>query len=206
MTVIEVDGQNTLPLLVDSIEVSAGQRYSVVVTANQPVGNYWIRANPDVRGLPGFDGGRNSAILQYRGAKQGDPTTTQTPSVLPLIETNMHPLSNPTPPGQPFVGGADVVMSFNITYDTPSQTFLMNGHAFKLPSVPVILQIMSGTKSVQDLLPQGSYYTLPPNKVIEINIPGQDVAVGGPVSLQRFAATYRCDLMKLYSTLSIFTG
>ena len=42
MTVIEVDGQPTVPLEVDSIQMLAGQRYSVVVKANQEVGNYWF--------------------------------------------------------------------------------------------------------------------------------------------------------------------
>src|SRR6266702_7310118 len=44
MTVIETDGIETEPLVVDSLPVFAGQRYSVVVNANQTVGNYWIRA------------------------------------------------------------------------------------------------------------------------------------------------------------------
>jgi hypothetical protein len=56
MTIIEVDGQNHEPLTVDSIQLFAGslptiqsdlpldtfaaQRYSVILEANQPVGNY----------------------------------------------------------------------------------------------------------------------------------------------------------------------
>jgi iron transport multicopper oxidase len=60
----------------------------------------------------------------------------------------------------------------------------MNGVPFKPPTLPVLLQILSGAQSPQDLLPPGSVYALPPNKVIEINIPGTSVAQGGPVSLQ----------------------
>jgi iron transport multicopper oxidase len=47
----------------------------------------------------------------------------------------------------------------------------MNGASFFPPTLPVILQILSGVQSAQDLLPAGSVYTLPPNKVIEISIP-----------------------------------
>lgn len=62
------------------------------LNANQTVGNYWVRANPNF-GTVGFAGGINSAILRYQGAPVAEPTTTQTPSVIPLIETNLHPLA-----------------------------------------------------------------------------------------------------------------
>jgi FtsP/CotA-like multicopper oxidase with cupredoxin domain len=39
MTVIEADGENTIPHFVDSLKLFAGQRYSVVVIADQPVGS-----------------------------------------------------------------------------------------------------------------------------------------------------------------------
>ena len=54
----------------------------------------------------------------------------------------------------------------------------MNGSPFNPPDVPVLLQILSGVQDPQDLLPPGSVYGLPANKVIEINIPG-----GGNVSV-----------------------
>ena len=44
-TVIEADGIETQPLLVDQLEIFPGQRYSVIVEANQPIDTYWIRAN-----------------------------------------------------------------------------------------------------------------------------------------------------------------
>ena len=40
MTVIEAAGVETESVTVDSLVIYAGQRYSVVVTANQTVGNY----------------------------------------------------------------------------------------------------------------------------------------------------------------------
>lgn len=73
MTVIETDGVETEPLVVDS-SVFASQCYSVTVTANQTLGNYWIRAlssHPHER----FDGGKSSSILKYRGAPNQEPTT-----------------------------------------------------------------------------------------------------------------------------------
>jgi len=40
------------------------------------------------------------------------------------------------------------------------------------PTVPILLQILSGTTSAIDLLPSGSIYALPLNSVIQLSIPG----------------------------------
>ncbi|KAG2146337.1 Cupredoxin, partial [Suillus clintonianus] len=103
LTVIEADGELTEPLLVDSMTILAGQRYSVVLTMNQPVGNYWIRALPNPPGST-FGDGQSLAILRYKGAPVADPpdpTTKQTKSTMPLLETNLHAFINPGAPGVP---------------------------------------------------------------------------------------------------------
>jgi iron transport multicopper oxidase len=181
--VIEADGENTQPLLVDELQVFPGQRYSVVLTANKPVANYWIRALPN-RGVAGFKGGVNSAILRYSGApKNADPTSTQTPSTRPLQETDLHPLSDPAAPGPPTRAGKGVV-ALNIVpaWDAAIGKFTANGAPWITPSVPVLLQILSGARTAKDLLPLGSVYPLPKNRVIEISMPGLDL--GGPVSVK----------------------
>jgi iron transport multicopper oxidase len=58
--------------------------------------------------------------------------------------------------------------------------FLINGFSFESPSVPVLLQILSGAQQASDLLPKGSIYGLEGNKSVEITIPAG--ALGGPVS------------------------
>ncbi|KAG6916139.1 laccase, multicopper oxidase, benzenediol:oxygen oxidorectuctase [Tephrocybe rancida] len=179
LTIIEADGENTAPLVVNSLDIYAGQRYSVILNANKLIGNYWIRANPN-RGSPGFDGGRNSAILRYKGAPNALPTTTQPKSVIPLKEVNLHPLSNPAAPGIPRPGAADVNLNLVTSVNFTTFKYEMNGAPFTPLSVPVLLQILSGTKAAQDLLPKGSVYPLPANKVIEISLPGTAEEIGGP--------------------------
>ncbi|KAF7365969.1 Multicopper oxidase/laccase [Mycena venus] len=170
-TIIEVDGVNTQPLVVDSIQIFAGQRYSFVLNANATISNYWIRTVANA-GTAGFDNGINSAILRYVGAPISDPTTTATTSVNPLVETNLHPLV-PTPvPGTHAVGAADVALNLVITLDFTTFKFLVNGAEFVPPTAPVLLQILSGAHTAADLLPPGSIYTLPPNSVIEVSVPG----------------------------------
>ncbi|KAF8652588.1 hypothetical protein AX16_004309 [Volvariella volvacea WC 439] len=171
LTIIEADGVNTKPLTVDSIQIFAGQRYSFILNANQPVDNYWIRANPNL-GTTGFTNGINSAILRYEGAPLQDPTTPLVPSVNPLVESNLRNLIENAVPGQPFPGGADININLFTDFDWDMLHFTVNGSPYIPPNAPVLLQILSGTYNAQDLMPAGSIIELPSNKVIEISMPG----------------------------------
>jgi iron transport multicopper oxidase len=169
-TVIESDGVNTQPVVADSIQIFAGQRYSFILYANQTVDNYWVRANPN-NGPTGFLDGINSAILRYKGAADSDPASTQTADNL-LLEQSLVPLESPGAPGVADINSADVSLNMAITFNTTTLQFNINGFPFEPPTVPVLLQILSGATSASDLLPAGSLYALPPNKVIQISIPG----------------------------------
>lgn len=106
-------------------DFAAGQRYSFVLHADQKVGNYWVRANPNL-GLTGFAGGINSAILRYVGASKVEPATNST-GTTPLVETALHPLVKTPVPGKPFPGGADVTLNLNIVLNFTSFKFEING-------------------------------------------------------------------------------
>ncbi|KAK1220188.1 hypothetical protein PQX77_017070 [Marasmius sp. AFHP31] len=179
MTIIESDGQPTEPLAVDSLVIYAAQRYSFVLHANQPVGNYWIRANPNPEsGIPGFDGGINSAILRYKGAPDEEPTTNATsPDAKLLNENDLR--SQRSVPGKPVPGGADYVRNMTIGFQTETGMFTINGTPFVSPTTPVLLQILSGAQKPEDLLPSDSIYPLPRNKTIEINF-SLNSTVGAP--------------------------
>jgi len=175
LTIIEVEGTNVQPLVVDQIQIFVGQRYSFVLNANQPIDNYWIRALPN-RINDTTNNGVNSAILRYAGAYASDPTTRDTSGKLPLLETNLHPLVPSPVPGLPFPGGADHNITLDVTLS--SAGFAVNNFSFANPSVPILLQILSGTKTVQDLIPSGSIYGLKHGEVVQLTIPAG--VVGGP--------------------------
>ncbi|PSR83699.1 Cupredoxin [Coniella lustricola] len=44
LTIVEIDGVEVEPMLVDGVHVNIGQRYSVIVQATQPIGEYTIRS------------------------------------------------------------------------------------------------------------------------------------------------------------------
>ena len=122
-------------LEVDSLEIYAGQRYFFILTADQEIDNYWIRADPN-NGNTGFDGGINSAILRYSGANTtAEPTTTSTTSNL-MAETDLHPLENPGAPG----GSAEADVKLNLAFAFTSDNVLtVNGATFTTPTVPILL-------------------------------------------------------------------
>ncbi|KAI8099209.1 Cupredoxin [Halteromyces radiatus] len=98
MTVIEVDGNLIQPFETTYLEVSSGQRFSVLVKANQAPGTsyniatkpYWI-TNTTTSG---------HAIMNYVGGSSGDRTRTDLIRNCPpaFARTTLQKASNPTKP------------------------------------------------------------------------------------------------------------
>ncbi|KAH8818673.1 laccase [Flagelloscypha sp. PMI_526] len=179
LTIIEADAVNTVEVAVDSFDIFAGQRYSVILTADQDVGNYWIRAAP--LGVSTFQGGIDSAILRYVGAEDEEPTTTQDTASNKLSEQSLTPLENAGAPGIHVRGSADVVHTLDMAFVGSSLSFTIDGATFTPPTVPVLTQILSGSLTAQELLPEGSFIEISQGDIVEINLPVSNVAaVGGP--------------------------
>ncbi|KAK7487838.1 hypothetical protein BaRGS_00020885, partial [Batillaria attramentaria] len=71
LQIIATDGNPASPATVDSMIMAPGERYDIVITTDQPVDNYWIRAI----GLRDcwYTNGTVTAILKYQGAPDEDP-------------------------------------------------------------------------------------------------------------------------------------
>ncbi|TFK20840.1 laccase 9 [Coprinopsis marcescibilis] len=190
LTIIEADGQLTEPLTVQQLRIFAGQRYSFVLNANQPVGNYWIRARPNIGAgsLPSIDsGGINSAILRYARATLDDPATT--PHINPVVfqEVNLHTLLNPAAPGGPNPAPADIErVTTNFGFDFATATWNINGASWTHPHEPVMVQLLNGVPP-GDVLPEGAIRVLPRNKVVEVTIPGVSLAGAHPFHMHGHA-------------------
>ena len=146
-----------------------------------------------------FTDGFNSAILRYNGAPAIDPNTTQQATQNLLQETDLHPYipiktvsrdqcldaihtavltGRAIQPGKPIPGGVDKAIPMDFSFN--GTNFFINNATFIPPTVPVLLQILSGAQSAQSLLPRGSIYELPLNSSIEISFPGAGSAPGSP--------------------------
>ncbi|KAG8807840.1 hypothetical protein FRC17_004239, partial [Serendipita sp. 399] len=156
-------------------------RYSVVVEANQAVDNYWIRAPMTARTpnpVPtnwATDSNNVNAVLHYVGAANSEPTLT--PPALTgtnLDESLLVPLTNTAAPGQAVAGGADKVfnLAFATATDTTSHHWLVNGVQYISPTVPTLLQILSGSTTAGDFAPNENTLIINKGDVVEINITG----------------------------------
>jgi FtsP/CotA-like multicopper oxidase with cupredoxin domain len=90
MTVIEADGVDMQPVVIDRLPIHVAQRYSVIVEANQPVGNYWARAvmnqNCFAYTNPALDP-NVLASIHYEGAPTIQPNTID-PSLSDPVDCN----------------------------------------------------------------------------------------------------------------------
>ncbi|TFK21942.1 laccase 4 [Coprinopsis marcescibilis] len=189
LKVIEADGHLTEPLYVDRLQIFAGQRYSFILKANQPIGNYWIRALPNfgnnglTEGLTeGFKDGINSAILRYAAAPEIEPLALPVSPFVgkQLLESELHALHSAKSPGLAHPGGADINirLDLGINMEAMPPHYTVNNGTFEPPSVPILLQIMSGARNAADILPKGGFIPLERNKIVELTVPGG--VVGGP--------------------------
>lgn len=173
LTVIEVDGNYVEPYTVDSIQVHAAQRYSFILHAHQHVGNYWVHAVPN---QPIEASTR--AILRYTGAPAQLPRDKPTSGQNALNETLLRSLLSP--PARLLQAEPEVKIHLEMGKNMTDFNFLINGAQYMPPSIPILLQILSGAVSPWQIEPRGSVYTLPKDRLVEITFSPKD-SPGRPV-------------------------
>ncbi|CAE6417896.1 unnamed protein product [Rhizoctonia solani] len=177
MTIIEADGISHQPLIVDSFQIYAGQRYSVVVEANQTIANYWIRSPMTVANAANnanLDATNVFAVLRYQGAPNAEPTTEQGTAIgTPLVEENLHALINPGAPGGSNPADVQVNLTIGRTTIDGKVAFTFNGIQYKSPSLPTLLKILANNATTNaDFGTDEHTLALPFNKTIELVITG----------------------------------
>ncbi|KAL0576690.1 hypothetical protein V5O48_005289 [Marasmius crinis-equi] len=177
-TLIEADGENLDPLTANVVPILAGQRYSLVLEANQPVGNYWINA-PFSGGSPTRNPNQNATlsrgILRYAGAEEADPTDPMTagPSeedAVTAIEAELRPLNSEPAPD------ADVTITFEVAFteDTGGTGWRINNISYQSPEVPTLVKVLDGANEDSDFNVTEHTIILPANATVEVNFPPND--------------------------------
>ncbi|ORX53503.1 hypothetical protein DM01DRAFT_1407675 [Hesseltinella vesiculosa] len=166
MTIVEMDGQRVVPFDTPVLEVSPGQRFSVMVVMDQPLRDYAISVTP-VRAssyasdpafapLPPPQHGR--AILRYESLSSS--STTRLPLVLPTANVTswstpwavwdqLKPIHSSMDPQRK----ADVTILLNTTYahewrsDAYVQRFYTNGATYEQPHTTLLHQIWAGSRT-----------------------------------------------------------
>ncbi|KAF2033923.1 hypothetical protein EK21DRAFT_97740 [Setomelanomma holmii] len=78
-TVVSADFVPIVPYQTDSLSIAVGQRYDVIINANQTSGNYWLRVGTGGQcDGPNANAANIRSIFRYDGAGSGDPNSTAT--------------------------------------------------------------------------------------------------------------------------------
>ena len=153
-TVIAADFVPIVPYTTNSVFIAIGQRYDVIITANQPVANYWFRADPQAACGPNANAGNIKSIFSYQGASNSNPTSQATNYVPRCTdETNLVPFwntyVNPSPLTSSNSAPLDVT---NVNYvDTNGQAVVqwnVNASSLKVDwSMPLLSYAYTGNTS-----------------------------------------------------------
>jgi hypothetical protein len=152
LTVIANDLVPVVPYVTDSVVLGGGQRYDVIIEADQAVGNYWLRsivqdcnvivnsAWNDIRGIVRYEGVADSTA---------DPTTTTS---IPLACYD-RALASLVPWLKKPVGSAVEQEEFGVTwyYDSPGGLiyhWAINGQALEIDWAEPTLKLISNGTSV----------------------------------------------------------
>ncbi|CAG8466167.1 7875_t:CDS:2 [Funneliformis mosseae] len=182
LKIIETDGEYVEPYTVEKIPINIGQRYSVIVEANQAIDNYWIRAtmNKECAHSNNFTININSAInyevvgiLKYEGAKNDEPTTKESNeqhdrckdlSTKFLIPLNAKPAPEP-------VHKIITLNTTAITNEKNVTVFTVNGKTFS-PDFqnPTLQRILNGEDPNTFPDDQVTFVYDEPNGVIEVRL------------------------------------
>ncbi|KAG0213894.1 hypothetical protein BGX28_003318 [Mortierella sp. GBA30] len=97
LQVIEADGTDLNPIMVDKLPINAGQRYSVIVTANQDLKNYWMRAEMGLGCMPPTANTNLNPIIlgevRYQGGGKEEPTTVGRFNPGPVVKGEQSPVN-----------------------------------------------------------------------------------------------------------------
>ncbi|OJA21214.1 hypothetical protein AZE42_01381 [Rhizopogon vesiculosus] len=207
----QVAETNTLSALLDLLQASptfatldgeqrdtlyADARLALTASRNKPdeaLDVVWIlrdlehpESNAGIYHLPPPLPSSTARAKMPAGAPVADPITANTPARHPLVETDLHALINPGAPGIPGYGNADI--NLNLVVSSDSSKYYVNGVSFQPPTVPVLLQILSGAQQPSQLLPNGSVIILEANKVVELTM--SSTGPGGPHPMHLHGHTF----------------
>ncbi|KAK6977696.1 laccase 8 [Favolaschia claudopus] len=168
MTIIEADGVATEPNEVNILTIHAGQRYSFVVNANQPIGNYWINAfiNGGTKNS-NLNSTLSRGILRYDGAPAEEPQTPMTAgpqgaAAVALREADLVPL-DPIPAPEP-----DFNMTFTTFMPEGVTKWEINNVSYIPPSVPTLVKALNGETGPDDFNVTENAFLFPMNKTVQI--------------------------------------
>ncbi|KJA25106.1 multicopper oxidase [Hypholoma sublateritium FD-334 SS-4] len=177
LTIIEVDGISHVAHTVGGFDIYVAQRYSVVLNANQPIANYWIRGPMTLQHSsdnPNLDTNDVFAVLHYAGAPDAEPTTQADVGVQDLLqEFQLAALVNPGAPGGSAPADRSIDINFGMQVKNGRLMWEINDISYLPPDLPTLLNIIAnGFTSPDNFTTTEDTFVIDRNEVIELVIHG----------------------------------
>ena len=154
------------PQTVTSLYLAVGQRYDVIINANQAVGNYWFNVSYSSAPCGLSNNPRPAAIFRYSGAPATNPTAPGTvpPDTHCADLTSLSPLVVKTAPISGFTPNSGDTLNvalninqqqarvfwpvnnspMNVSWNHPTLEYIKNGNTASMPSTENVVSIPTG--------------------------------------------------------------
>ncbi|RIB07824.1 Multicopper oxidase [Gigaspora rosea] len=177
MDVIEVEGMITKRHTIHRLPINIAQRYSVIVTANQTIGKYWMRSEMETACLAAQSDHLNplvKAIVEYEGYdNDGDPKSVawaETPeNCVDLDSSNLKPYNEQNIPD------VDYKLIINVTFH-PDDNGIVRGYINNSTYIldakhPTLHKVFN---NVNEYPADQNVYIIEKNKVVDIILSNND--------------------------------
>ncbi|KAF2195149.1 multicopper oxidase [Zopfia rhizophila CBS 207.26] len=160
-TVIANDFVPVVPYTTNYLQVGIGQRYDVLITANNTASNYWFRADAEGQ-CQSVNQGQGRAIWTYQNTTVADPTTNAQPNP-PTGCNNVRstPKTAVNVPSQQFANQAQ-------TLPVAFETVVTNGQNIVLWTINGTSMIIDPGKPTVQYIAQGNSSFPPSYNLVEV--------------------------------------
>ncbi|KAK3376848.1 multicopper oxidase-domain-containing protein [Lasiosphaeria ovina] len=194
-TIVATDLVPVQPVTVTNLYIGIGQRYDVIITANQPVANYWFNASFSAGPCGISNNPRPAAIFSYSGAPNANPTAAGTvpPDSLCADKLTYVPIVTRTAPASSYTPAAGNTLNTNIqinnalvrvfwpvnnspmsvSWNDPTLEYVKNGNTGAMPAARNVVSVPTANVWAFFLIQNNSSIPHP------IHLHGHDILIAG---------------------------
>ncbi|CAG8595584.1 4255_t:CDS:2, partial [Dentiscutata heterogama] len=171
LDVIEVEGMMTKRHTVHRLPINVAQRYSVIVTANQPVSQYWMRAEMETSCYAVVPDDLNplvKAVVAYNGSTDQSPSSTawsdDVENCVDLNAADLKPYKPQKVPNSSKNFTTTAVVVFQPDADNVVLGYI-NNSTYKIDNYPTILKVYNG---ITQFAADQNVFLIEKNEIVDI--------------------------------------
>jgi FtsP/CotA-like multicopper oxidase with cupredoxin domain len=149
LTIIANDLVPIVPYEADSVQISIGQRYDVIVEANAASGDYWLRAGWNDACATNANPNEMTGIVRYDSSSSADPTSTS--EVTTPASCDDEPLASLVPHVQLNVGDDAITIDqeLDFIFDDYFKWTINSSSLYIDWAEPTLVQVLEGNTTYE---------------------------------------------------------